>query len=233
MKTNKQNSKHYFWGKKCSGWHLVQSNDLHIIEEMMPPNTAETKHYHNIAQQFFYILKGIATFEIEEETYEIQTREGLQILPKMHHQISNLHHEPLEFLVISHPTTRGDKVEKLFGESHKKQKKINLNGKKFKALHNSENGEVGAETVFYYRQKDDVIWATYEGGSIKFGTLSGQIIDNQLVFNYQHQNIDGDFLTGKCETMIKIIDNKIQLHEIWQWTYRDFSSGNSVLVEFV
>lgn len=238
MILSKQNTKHYFWGEKCSGWHFVQSQDLHIIEELMPPNTSETKHYHNIAQQFFYILKGVATFEIEAETYEIKEREGVHILPNIRHQIKNITNQNLEFLVISQPTTRGDRIHNLsfahrsFGVncSHKK---INLNGKKFKALHNSENGEVGAETVFHYRQKDDVIWATYEGGTIKFGTLSGQTIDNQLIFNYQHQNMEGEFLTGKCETVIKIIDNQIQLHEIWQWTCRDFSSGTSILVEFV
>ncbi|MFK7950220.1 MAG: cupin domain-containing protein [Saprospiraceae bacterium] len=239
MILSKQNTTHYFWGEKCNGWHFVQSHDLHIIEELMPPNTSETKHYHHIAQQFFYILKGVATFEIEAETYEIQTREGVHILPNIRHQIKNLTDQNLEFLVISNPTTRGDRSENLSfahrvlgtSERQKKQKKINLNGKKFKALYNSGNGEVREETIFSYRQKDDIVWATYEGGSIKFGTLSGQIIDNQLVFNYQHQNMEGEFLTGKCETAIKIIDNQIQLHETWQWTCRDFSSGSSILVE--
>ena len=234
MKLSKQNTKHYFWGEKCSGWHLVQSQDLHIIEELMPPNTSETKHYHHFAQQFFYILKGIATFEIEDKTYEINEREGVHILPNIRHQIKNLTDQNLDFLVISQPTTRGDKSESLsFSGSYKKEEKINLNGKKFKALHNSDNGEVGDETTFHYRQKGNVVWATYEGGSIKFGTLSGQIVDNQLTFNYQHQNIEGEFLTGKCETVIKVIDDKIQLHETWQWTCRDFSKGTSLLVEFI
>jgi hypothetical protein len=109
--------------------------------------------------------------------------------------------------------------------------KINLNNKQFKALHNSENGEVSDDTIFNYHQKNDIVWATYEGGDIKFGTLSGEIIGNQLKFNYQHQNQSGEFLTGKCETIIKIVNHKIKLHETWQWTCRDFSSGESVLVE--
>jgi hypothetical protein len=109
--------------------------------------------------------------------------------------------------------------------------KINLNNKQFKALHNSKNGEVSNETIFTYHQKNDIIWATYEGGDIKFGTLSGSIIGNQLKFNYQHQNKKGEFLTGKCETEILVIDNQIQLHEKWQWTCRDFSSGESILIK--
>lgn len=227
MKRTKQNTEHYNWGKKCSGWHFVKSQHLHIIEELMPPNTAEIKHYHNFSEQFFYILKGVATFDIEGEIYEIEARQGVHILPKVKHQIKNLTNENLEFIVVSQPTTRGDRIVEPFDESPK----INLNGKKFKGLRNSENGEVSNETIFSYRQKDDIVWATYEGGDIRFGTLSGNITDNKLVFNYQHQNQEGEFLTGKCETIIKTIQHKIELHESWQWTCRDFSIGDSILVE--
>ena len=52
-------------------------------------------------------------------------------------------------------------------------KSKNLRNKQFRALANSDNGEVGDETSFHDRQENDVIWATYQGGDIKFGTLSG------------------------------------------------------------
>ena len=231
MKRTKQNTKHYNWGNKCDGWHFLQSQHLHIIEELMPPNTAETKHYHNISEQFFYIIKGVATFEIENETHKIHAREAIHILPKVKHQIKNLANKDLEFIVISQPTTRGDRINEPFENNIDESQKINLNGKQFKGLSNSENGEVSDATIFSYHQKNDIIWATYEGGDIRFGTLSGSIIGNQLKFNYQHQNQQGEFLTGTCETDISIVDNKIQLHETWQWTCRDFSSGESVLAE--
>lgn len=66
MKINKENSEHYNWGDNCSGWHLVKSKEVSVIEEIMPPNTRETKHYHKVSKQFFRILSGTATFEIEE-----------------------------------------------------------------------------------------------------------------------------------------------------------------------
>lgn len=114
-----------------------------------------------------------------------------------------------------------------------KNQLINLNEKKFKALSNSNNGEVGSGTIFHYRQDNDIVWATYQGGNIKFGTLSGSINNGQLQFNYQHQNMSGEFMTGKCDSIIQMVHHKIQLHETWQWTSGDFSKGNSILEEII
>ncbi len=108
---------------------------------------------------------------------------------------------------------------------------INLHDKKFKALSNSDNGEVSADTIFHYRQKGKVIWATYEGGDVLFGTLSGRITNDQLEFTYQHQNLQGAFMTGHCTTVIKKENDKLKLHETWQWTSGDQSEGTSTLIE--
>lgn len=111
MKKSKENSKHYIWGDNCSGWHLVETKSLSIIEELMPPNTQEKKHHHKTAQQFFKILKGKATFEIENEIIEIEAGNGIYIQPNKKHRIYNKELIDLEFLVISQPTTRGDRYE--------------------------------------------------------------------------------------------------------------------------
>ena len=108
---------------------------------------------------------------------------------------------------------------------------VNLNNKFFKSISNSANGEVSEATIFHYRQKEDIVWATYEGGAIKFGTLSGKIEADKLEFHYQHQNQKGEFLTGKCHSIVEIVHGKIRLLESWQWTCGDFSKGNSVLEE--
>lgn len=108
---------------------------------------------------------------------------------------------------------------------------ISLHNKKFKAAQNSENGEVSEETIFHYRQQGDIIWATYEGGDVYFGTLSGRIQADKLFFQYQHQNRQGEYVNGECHTEIKLIAGRVELHETWQWKCRDFSSGTSVLVE--
>jgi len=76
----------------------------------MPSNTQEQKHYHNLSQQFFYILNGTTTFKIEDQTIEITKIEGLHIKPKIQHQIMNLASSDLEFLVISQPTSKGGRI---------------------------------------------------------------------------------------------------------------------------
>lgn len=227
MIKNRKNSEHYTWGTHCSGWPLVNTATLSIIEECMPPNTEEVLHYHKNAQQFFYILRGTASFIIENEAFTVNANEGIHILPRKKHQIINKEQHNLEFLVISEPTSRGDKMNNPFLE----EQAISLDQKKFKVYYNSEKGEVSGDTIFHYREKKNIVWATYEGGDIIFGTLSGERKENTLYFTYQHQNKKGEFKTGKCTSILSTQHNKIILTENWKWTSDDFSKGTSTLKE--
>mgnify|MGYP001602642574 CR=1 FL=1 len=60
-------AEHYTWGDRCDGWHLVRTTGLSIIEERMPPGTTETRHHHVHAHQFFYVLEGELTLEVEHK----------------------------------------------------------------------------------------------------------------------------------------------------------------------
>ncbi|MBO0343484.1 cupin domain-containing protein [Flagellimonas profundi] len=111
MKKSKENSEHYIWGNNCTGWHLVKSASLSVIEELMPPNTQEKQHWHNNAQQFFRILKGKATFEIGNEIITVESGNGIHIQPKVPHRIRNDQTENLEFIVISVPPSHGDRFD--------------------------------------------------------------------------------------------------------------------------
>ncbi|WP_400079076.1 cupin domain-containing protein [Winogradskyella sp. R77965] len=226
MKTSKENSEYYNWGNNCKGWHLAKSENLSIIEELMPANTSEQRHYHNFSEQYFYVLKGTATFEIENKILEVNKGEGIHVHPQVVHQIKNEKSADLEFIVISQPTTKGDRINQPF-----ENKELNLNGKKFKSVSSTNNGEVSSSTLFKYRQKRNIIWATYEGGEILFGTLSGRIEKDNLIFTYQHQNKNGDFKTGKCKSIIEIKDEVLILKEKWEWTCDDYSKGESTLKE--
>lgn len=76
----------------------------------MPPGTEEVKHKHEFAQQFFFILKGEATFWVEEEQLIVKAGEGIHVLPGKVHKIKNETEEEIEFLVISEPHSHGDRV---------------------------------------------------------------------------------------------------------------------------
>ena len=110
---------------------------------------------------------------------------------------------------------------------------INLNNKIFKAISNSENGEVDESTFFYYYQKDDMIWADYSGENIVKGHLIGkQLKNDKFDFVYHHVNLNGEIKIGKCLSKAEIIDNgRVKLFEKWQWLCDDMSSGESELEE--
>lgn len=59
-----QTGKHYIWGGNCDGWHLVASPNLSVIQERVPSGSSEVRHLHNRAEQFFYVLNGIASLEV-------------------------------------------------------------------------------------------------------------------------------------------------------------------------
>ncbi|KXG42689.1 cupin domain-containing protein [Tepidibacillus decaturensis] len=107
---SKETGEHYIWGSNCDGWHLLKQEDLSIIHERMPPGTEEARHYHNKSRQFFFILYGKAIIEINGEIHELNQLEGIEIHPQTPHQILNRTSNDIEFLVISQPTTIGDRI---------------------------------------------------------------------------------------------------------------------------
>ena len=111
--------------------------------------------------------------------------------------------------------------------------KINYDNRKFSSVQNSDSGEVSGETVFHYHQKDNLVWAEYAGGAIVFGNLIAKILpDSSLEMRYQHLNISGELMTGKCFSKPEILpDGRLRLYEKWQWTSGDFSEGESIIEE--
>jgi hypothetical protein len=111
--------------------------------------------------------------------------------------------------------------------------KFNYDNRRFAGVSNSETGEVSAATIFYYHQQDDIVWATYAGGSIRFGTLVAVMDDNGcLEMRYQHVNQAGELCTGGCFSTPEILpDGRYRLHESWQWTSGDLSRGQSIVEE--
>jgi len=100
---------HYKWGNDCDGWILVDTNALSVKQERMPAQTSEALHYHEKAQQFFFILKGIATFEVENESYTVQAGQGFHIEAGRKHRIINNTAEDIEFILSSQPSTNQDR----------------------------------------------------------------------------------------------------------------------------
>lgn len=105
-----KNGEHYVWGNNCDGWHLTRSEALSVIQERVPSGSSEIRHLHNKAEQFFYILAGIATLEVDSVVHTLYPNQGFHVPAGIAHTLSNNHEHALEFLVISTPPSHGDRV---------------------------------------------------------------------------------------------------------------------------
>lgn len=104
-----ETGKHYIWGGNCDGWHLAASPNLSVIQERVPSGSSEVRHLHNKAEQFFYVLGGIASLEVAGRTHQLNANEGFHVPAGVPHTLSNQHAQTLDFLVISTPPAQADR----------------------------------------------------------------------------------------------------------------------------
>lgn len=107
---DRRTAQHYSWGSSCDGWHLVQTGTLSIIEERMPPGTSEVRHYHQRANQFFYVIQGTLTIEVTGNESSLVPGQGIHVAAGEPHQVRNEGTVDATFLVVSNPPSHGDRV---------------------------------------------------------------------------------------------------------------------------
>ena len=107
---SRQSAEHYVWGGTGDGWHLVRASALSVIEERMPPGAREVRHCHAHSRQFFYVLSGTLTIEVEGARHRLDPRTGLELSPGVAHQAINDGSTDVEFLVVSTPPSHGDRI---------------------------------------------------------------------------------------------------------------------------
>ncbi len=111
MAISTANAEHYLWGKGCDGWHLVKTEMLSVISERVPPGCKEIRHYHQKSEQFFFVLSGTASLEVEGQMNLLKQQEGFHVKAGKAHQLRNDHNTELIFLVTSVPPSQGDRVQ--------------------------------------------------------------------------------------------------------------------------
>jgi mannose-6-phosphate isomerase-like protein (cupin superfamily) len=108
---DKTRAEHYSWGAVCDGWRLLTGSDLSVIQECVPPGAAEIAHFHSRARQFFFVLSGVATLELVGRSVTFSQGQGVHVPPGTTHRFANHSRENVAFLVISAPTTKGDRTD--------------------------------------------------------------------------------------------------------------------------
>lgn len=91
----------------------MQESGLSVIQERVPPGAGEILHFHTRSRQFFFVLSGRATIEIEFDDAAVSSGpvEAIHVPPLMRHRFVNAGTADVVFLVISPPATRGDRTE--------------------------------------------------------------------------------------------------------------------------
>jgi mannose-6-phosphate isomerase-like protein (cupin superfamily) len=110
MIKNTSSAEHYRWGQVCDGWRLLERSDLSVIQERIPPGTGEITHYHSRARQLFYVLAGELQLQLGEQLFRLSPGDSLEVPPGSHHRVRNEGELDAAFLVVSAPTTQGDRV---------------------------------------------------------------------------------------------------------------------------
>ena len=108
---DRSSAEHYTWGAACDGWHFVKRAELSVIAERVPPGGKEVRHFHGVSRQFFFILSGCAVIEVDGQRVSLGEGQGIEVAPGVPHQFLNESEADVHFIVVSHPTTRGDRVE--------------------------------------------------------------------------------------------------------------------------
>jgi len=108
---NKASAPHDVWGQSCSRWTLVDQTHLHVIQERMPPGSAERWHLHHVVRQLYYILDGVGTVRFNDRAETLHPGDAVEVPPATPHQLRNDSAGALEFLVISSSAPRADRVD--------------------------------------------------------------------------------------------------------------------------
>jgi mannose-6-phosphate isomerase-like protein (cupin superfamily) len=104
-------AEHYTWGSQCDGWFLLKGDAIHVIQERMPPHTAEVMHFHRKSTQLFYALRGELSMESKSASLTIPAGSAFIVGPNTEHRASNQTDQVVEFLVISCPPSHADRFD--------------------------------------------------------------------------------------------------------------------------
>lgn len=72
-----------------------------LAEATVPTGTATDRHYHRLSEEFYFILEGAGTMEIDGKKREVGPGDAIQIPPGAWHQITAT--DTLRFLCCCAP----------------------------------------------------------------------------------------------------------------------------------
>ncbi len=109
--------------------------------------------------------------------------------------------------------------------------RMNIDGMIMNAVETDENGVIGVDTIFKFRQTGEYVSAEYTGGKIRKGYLVGINSGTTLVFRYCQLETDGTLDGGESTCSLEIGDNGlVRIVENFEWTSR-LGGGKNIIQE--
>jgi hypothetical protein len=106
---------------------------------------------------------------------------------------------------------------------------VSLDGRTFSGAEMSDQGEASEATVFEYHEDGGVVWARYEGGSVRLGFLVGTRNGDRIDFRYSQLNAMGETSNGHCSSQIVVLaDGRVRLNEVWSWESKTGEGASAV-----
>ena len=109
--------------------------------------------------------------------------------------------------------------------------RINLDGMIMNAVETDENGVIGVDTIFKFKQRGESVSAEYAGGKIRQGYLVGINSGPTLVFRYCQLETDGTLNGGESKCRLEMGDNGlVRIVEKFEWESRP-GDGKNIIQE--
>jgi len=112
---------------------------------------------------------------------------------------------------------------------------INLDGRRFSPLTNSDAGRVSRDAVFNFVQTDKAFSAIYSGQRFSDGHLIGQFHDKDranLIYHCRAEN--GSLEAGEAKARFgQTEDGRLSISMDWQWLNGSKKSGTSYYEEVI
>jgi uncharacterized cupin superfamily protein len=64
-------------------WTLADQPHIHVMQERMPPGSAERRHLHGSVEQLYYILHGVGTVRFDDHDEILRPGDAVHI-PRPH-----------------------------------------------------------------------------------------------------------------------------------------------------
>ncbi len=74
-----------------------------LAEEMLPPGSEVTAHYHREIEEIYYVVSGSGLMTVGDETRKVNAGDAVYVPPGHRHTLKNTGSEPIKLILVCGP----------------------------------------------------------------------------------------------------------------------------------